>query len=146
MNRLASRPAMTTKLRPNVLILKTGPRRRYCRRKNVLGSRQTDSAVTSGRPRTIGGPPAPSRAPAAVGLTARTSAATACPIRSRRLTMAIRSRAFANSSTDSTFRHTAHASTRVMMTMSAGSGMSSLNNTRMTRSLTCSCGVPLVDG
>ena len=89
---------------------------------------------------------APSRAARAVGRTIRTSVATARPIRSRRLTISIRLRALTSSSAVRSFRQTSQASIRLMITMSAGSGMSSLNRTRMMRSLTCSGAAPFGDG
>ena len=146
-NRLASCPAMATKSRPTVLTRKTGPLRRYSCTKNARGSRATASVLPmSGRPRASGRPPARRRSARAVGRTIRTSVATARPTRSSRLTVSIRRRAFFSSSGVSSLRQTSQASSRLMITMSAGSGISSLNRTRITRSLMCSCATPLAAG
>ena len=68
------------------------------------------------------------------------------PDQIQRLTISMRLRALTSSSAVRSFRQTSQALTRLTTTMSAGAGMSSLNSTRMMRSLTSSCTAPFVDG
>ena len=144
---LASGPTRAMNRRLNARILKIGPNSRYCLVRKARRSPVMAKALPiSGNPLACGISLRGEAAREAGGSSSRMALATDCPIRSSWPMRLIRSCTAACSDLDRMLSKTPQASARQIITISRGSGISSLKSTRITRSRTSSTFLPAMVG